>query len=345
MTRDPRALGPRDRAMMTRMGDTATIIGALPPRRTPALEARELTVVADGYELLSSVSLSVDAGELVALIGPSGAGKTTLLRALSGTRALHTGSVLLGSEPIRPRNFGVGYVPSEDLLHDPLTVSEELLFAAALRAPATAEVVDLGETVAAVLADLTLTELAEMRVANLSRGERRRVSCAVELVGQPEVLLLDEPAGGLDAGLERRVMKMLRRLADQGRAVLAATHATASLRLCDRVAVMGSGGVLHCVGSVDDVLASFQVDNVEAVYERLELAAERRPGSEPAPLSLPIHRAERPAPSPSGSPSLAPAPARPALGLARQLEIAAPRRRCAACAISDRWRSCSGRLR
>ena len=304
------------------MEEAVTITGTESPPRAPALEARELTVAAGDRALLHSVSLSIAPGELVALIGPSGAGKTTLLRALSGAGAPYSGSVLLAGEPIGPRNPGVGYVPSDDLLHDQLTVSEELLFAAALRTPAGAHDAELGETVETVLSDLNLTELAGRRVASLSNGERRRTSCGVELVGRPGVLLLDEPAGGLDAGLERRLMRMLRRLADQGRAVLAATHATASLRLCDRVAVLSPGGRLRCVGPVDEILAHFGVDSVEEIYERLDTEAERAAGARLPAGGQAGRRHERPAPA-----------ARAVPGFGRQLGIVAPR--AALCRLRD----------
>jgi ABC-type multidrug transport system ATPase subunit len=240
---------------------------------TAILEASRLCVLTRSRVLLREVSLSLAAGELVALIGPSGAGKTTLLEALSGSGPLDSGIVTLAESSTQQR-YGIGYVPSDDPLHDELTVAEELLFAAALRGPADASADAIEATVSQVLEELALMGKADQRIASLSRGERRRVTLAVELVGQPDVLLLDEPGSGLDAGLERRLMELLRGLADQGRAILAATHATASLGLCHRVAVMGPGGVLQYVGPVDQLLVHFGVDSVDEIYERLEALAE-----------------------------------------------------------------------
>ncbi|HET9073028.1 MAG TPA: ATP-binding cassette domain-containing protein [Solirubrobacteraceae bacterium] len=281
--------------------------------RQAVLEARGLVVRTDARTLLSEVSLSLAPGELVALIGPSGAGKTTLLGALSGAGPLHGGAVALHASGEQQR-YGIGYVPSDDPLHGQLSVREELLFAAALRGPAGLSVEVLEATVAAVLEELSLTERADQRIASLSKGERRRVSLAVELVGQPDVLLLDEPGSGLDAGLERRLMALLRRLADQGRAILAATHATASLRLCDRVAVMGRGGVLQFVGGVEEMLAHFGVDSVDAVYERLEDLADTAAAS---PESTSGRGSELPPERPL--------PLGPAPGFGRQLAIMAER--------------------
>jgi ABC-type multidrug transport system ATPase subunit len=278
--------------------------------RTTVLAATRLSVLTRSKVLLREVSLSLEAGELVALIGPSGAGKTTLLEALAGSGPLDSGVVELSVSSTQQR-YGIGYVTSDDPLHDELTVAEELLFAGALRGAADASTETIEETVRQVVEELGLMDKADQRIASLSRGERRRVSLAMELVGQPDVLLLDEPGSGLDAGLERRLMRLLRGLADQGRAILAATHQTASLRLCHRVAVMGPGGVLQFVGTVDEVLAHFQVDNVDGIYERLEELAERA-GADAVPDPQ-LGALERP--SPVGPPP----------GFARQFGILAER--------------------
>ncbi len=256
------------------------------------LEARDLSVAVADRTLVRSTSLTVAPGELVALIGPSGAGKTTLLRALAGVSAPTAGRVLLGGEPLWRRSTEVAYVPSADLLHDELTVREELEFAAALRS--TSSPAEIAAVVDETIADLRLEGVAESFVATLSTGQRRRVGCGIELVGRPSVMLLDEPAGGLDASLERRLMELLRRLADEGRGVLVTTHATASLAVCDRVAVMGAGGVLRIIGTPDEVLTHFGVRTFAEVYEALTLdEVEALPDlpdvmaapAEPAPLA------------------------------------------------------------
>jgi ABC-type multidrug transport system ATPase subunit len=288
----------------------------------PALEVRELVVAAGGRALVRASSLTLSPGELVALIGPSGAGKTTLLNALAGVVAPYAGAVLLGGEPVNGQAPEVGHVSSDDLLHDQLTVREELIYAAALRSGDLTGDAELEDRVAAVLADLRLVDVAQSRVATLSRGERRRTSCGVELVGSPAILLLDEPAGGLDAGLERRLMELLRRLADGGRGVIAATHATASLALCDRVLVLGPGGVLRFSGSPSDLTGFFGVSTAAAVYERLELDAAQAPAPELLPQpSRPAARGRAPR-------------SRPRPGLVRQLGIVVPR--AVLCRMRDR---------
>ncbi|WP_354698823.1 ABC transporter ATP-binding/permease protein [Paraconexibacter sp. AEG42_29] len=244
------------------------------PLRAPLLIAREVSVEADDRTLVEPVSLALGVGELVAVIGPSGAGKTSLLRALAGPEARTRGSVqLLAGDGTAAG--GIGFVPSDDLLHDELSVFEELLFAARLRAEPGAREAELVARVEGVVSDLDMLEFGETRVASLSKGQRRRTSCAVELVGRPQVLLLDEPAAGLDPGLERRLMVMLRELTGDGRGVLVATHSTASLHLCDTIVAMGPGGTVRYIGPPEGVTGALGVRDLEEAYAALSAPAGR----------------------------------------------------------------------
>ena len=127
----------------------------------------------------------------------------------------------------------------------------------------------------------------------LSRGERKRAEVAVELIVDPEMLLLDEPGTGLDPGLNRRLMRSLRSIADRGRGVCLITHETGSLGLCDRVVVMAPGGSIAFDGPPDDAPEHFEVDDLDAIYEVLEAAPDEADAEtyeesrlERAPLAL-----------------------------------------------------------
>ena len=203
------------------------------------LVARDVEVaLAGGTPILAPVSLEVAPGSLVALMGASGSGKSTVLRVLAGISAPTSGSATWASEDTAATVHALGYVPQRESVHDRLTVREAFGYAASLRLGAGAEIDD---RVAAVIEELGLGSRADTLIRNLSGGERRRAACGLELVGDPPVLLLDEPTSGLDVVLERRLMQLFRRLADHGRAVLVATHATASLDLCDEVIVLEQG--------------------------------------------------------------------------------------------------------
>jgi ABC-type multidrug transport system ATPase subunit len=234
----------------------------------PGLSAVRVAVDIDGRRILQPMSLDVGVGELVGMIGPSGSGKSTLLRVLAGVRDPDEGGVVIGEHWVQSRSTEVGYVPFGTLLHEQLTVREALSYAARLRLGRVGRD-EVDARVQEVIDDLHMQSSAETRVGSLSDGQKRRAACGAELVGRPPVLLLDEPTTGLDVALERRMMRTLRRLADEGRGVLVTTHTTASLDLCDRVAVMASGGILRFVGTPDECRAHFGVTEIADVYDVL----------------------------------------------------------------------------
>ncbi len=249
------------------------------PAAPDVLRADAVGMDVDGRRILHPTSLTVGPGQLVALIGPSGSGKTTLLKALAGVSDPTTGVVRLGDDAVSARSTDVGFLPVGDTVHPQLTVREALEYTAQLRLPTDVRQPERRARIDAVLEELRLTARADTRVGDLSNGERKRAACAVELIAEPAVLLLDEPGSGLDPGLERVLMTTLRRVADQGRGVVVVTHATSSLELCDTVAVMGPGGHLRFEGSPAATLAHFGVPAFDQVYDALG------PAPEPAPLA------------------------------------------------------------
>jgi ABC-type multidrug transport system ATPase subunit len=234
--------------------------------------ARGVTVRIADKVLLRGVDLDVAPGELCAVIGVSGSGKSTLLRVLAGVDRPSAGHVAIDGAPAVQRTHTVGYVPFGDLVHPQLTVREALGYAAALRLPELAA----GARDARVqdaIRELRMEARADHRVGSLSDGERRRVACGNELVGAPRALVLDEPTTGLDPDLQRRLMRFLRELADGGLAVVLSTHATASLDLCDRIAVMAPGGELSFTGTEAEVLEHFGEHTIDGVYADVHTTA------------------------------------------------------------------------
>lgn len=248
------------------------------------LRARRIALhTADQRSLLAHTSLDVRAGELVAIIGPSGSGKSTLLRCLAGVTTPTEGRVMLGGDDVALRRPEIGYVPQSDTVHDLLSPREGLRYAAALRLPDDTSEADLEGAVERALHEVGLQTRGDVRVGSLSGGERKRVAVALELISRPSLLLLDEPTTGLDPGLERRLMRLARKLADEGCGVVVVTHATRSLDLCDRVAVVAPGGRLVFVGAPADAPATFCVQTLDDVYLALD-----------DPDRWPSHRADFP---------------------------------------------------
>ncbi|MGA1262899.1 MAG: ATP-binding cassette domain-containing protein [Prochlorothrix sp.] len=227
---------------------------------------RKVTVKGKSRQILNYVSLPIEPGQLVALVGGSGAGKSTLMKSLLGIEPLEPvpnapqAGVYLNGVNLR-QNFQlyrtqIGYVPQDDIVHYHLRVEEVLKFACQLRLPPDA---DVKEVIAQTLARVQLTHVKDNFVRDLSGGQRKRVSIAVELLADPKLFFLDEPTSGLDPGLDKQMMSLLRRLADEGRTVILVTHATNNIKTCDRLAFMGRGGYLCYYGPPEEVMTFFEM--------------------------------------------------------------------------------------
>src|SRR5207302_10707597 len=121
-----------------------------------------------------------------------------------------------------------------------------------------------------VLEEVEMTERRNLLVSKLSSGQRKRVSIALELLANPGVFFLDEPTSGLDPGLDRKMMALLRRLADQGRTVILVTHATNNINACDYVCFLTQGGRLAYFGPPNEAKTFFEKTDFAEIYSALE---------------------------------------------------------------------------
>jgi ABC-type multidrug transport system ATPase subunit/ABC-type multidrug transport system permease subunit len=230
------------------------------------LQGVNLSFAVGGKPILRRTTLTIPRGEMLALIGPSGSGKSTLLRLLAGVSQPSGGEATVDGEPLAARMSDLGYVPQQDTIHDRLTVREALSCAAILRLPSDTSDQEIAHQVETVSSELSLSGCLDQLILRLSGGQRKRVACGVELIGQPSIFLLDEPTSGLDPPLERQFMQTVRGLADEGRGIVITTHATSSLALCDSLAIMAPGGELVYVGSPEAALQRFGVDHYDELY-------------------------------------------------------------------------------
>ncbi|MDQ2096095.1 MAG: FHA domain-containing protein [Tychonema bourrellyi B0820] len=222
---------------------------------------------------LDRITLAIEPGQFVALVGGSGAGKSTLMRTLLGIEKTTSGVVYLNGDNLR-KNFNIyrnqiGYVPQDDIIHADLQVEEVLNYAAKLRLPPDTNV---KQVVTKTLEDIEMTHRRNALVKELSGGQRKRVSIGVELLADPKLFFLDEPTSGLDPGLDKKMMQLLRKLANQGRTVILVTHATANITMCDRIVFMGRGGRLCYFGPPTVALDFFDVKTGDFadIYNELE---------------------------------------------------------------------------
>ena len=204
------------------------------------IEVTDLRVVRGSREVLPGLSLDVGPG-VTGLLGPSGCGKSTLMRAIVGVQKVRSGTVAILGQPagaklLRDR---VGYVTQAASVYDDLTVTENLrFFARVLGVRGTDEAV--GEAIAAV----DLDSHRDHVVGLLSGGQRSRVSLAVALLADPDVLVLDEPTVGLDPVLRRDLWGLFHRLAGSGKCVLVSSHVMDEAERCDRLLLMREGRII-----------------------------------------------------------------------------------------------------
>ncbi|MCL4261429.1 MAG: FHA domain-containing protein [Anaerolineales bacterium] len=207
------------------------------------IDGRELTWItgksSEPKKILNDISISCNPQEFIALVGGSGAGKSSLMKALSGLRP-PKGKVLVEGDNLY-ENYDayrtmIGYVPQDDILHSDLKVQEALEYSARLRLPPDTTESEIRNRVHDALTKVELTAQRDQVISSLSGGQRKRASIAVELLADPPLFFLDEPTSGLDPGLEKRVMSILRKLADSGKTIILVTHATANINECHQVA-------------------------------------------------------------------------------------------------------------
>jgi len=224
--------------------------------------------------LLNNISISIPPRKFVALVGGSGAGKSTLMDALNGLRPAQQGKVFYNGQDyyhnLAAFSSQIGYVPQEDIVHRDLTVERALYYAAKLRLPRDFTDEQIEQRIKEVLEDVEMTQRRKLLIRKLSGGQRKRVSISLELLANPSLFFLDEPTSGLDPGLDRKMMYLLRKLADKGHTIALVTHATNNINNCDYVCFLAQGGRLAYFGPPDEAKAYFGKNDFAEIYTSLE---------------------------------------------------------------------------
>ncbi|MDE3147815.1 MAG: ABC transporter ATP-binding protein [Acidobacteriota bacterium] len=240
---------------------SATVLDDAQPTRTSdewAVETHGLTKRFGDNVAVNGVDLRVPRGCAFGYLGPNGAGKTTLIRVLLGLTRADAGTMsMLGHEVPRHRDRAlarVGAIVDEPRFHGHLTGRQNLEILAAAREPAARE------RIAGSLDRVGMTQRADDRVAKYSMGMRQRLGVAACLLGDPQLLILDEPMNGLDPAGMLEMRDMIKSLVDEGRTVMLSSHLLDEVeRTCDAVAIVDRGNVIR-QGPIAALLAGSDVD-------------------------------------------------------------------------------------
>jgi len=248
---------------------------------------------------LHGVSFEVEAGAVLALVGPNGAGKTTLMRCVAALDAPLEGTISVAGldtqEDPRGVHAAIGYLPDFFGLYDELSVRRALTYAARSRSVSEA---DTPKAVEQAAARVQLTDRLDARAGELSRGLRQRLAIAQTIVHQPSVLLLDEPAAGLDPEARRSLSDLIVRLAGDGMTIVVSSHILAELEdystrmLMIREGRVAGGGVV-AAGSGQSADAGFAVTftdppkDLRKRLEKLGLTVSRLEGAEAVVAAAP----------------------------------------------------------
>ncbi|MDQ3800197.1 MAG: FHA domain-containing protein [Acidobacteriota bacterium] len=232
-------------------------------------------------KLLDGVSLTIMPNEFVGLLGPSGAGKSTFMDALNGMRPASGGSVLVNNldlyQNLDALKQSIGYVPQDDIIHRELTVYRTLYYVAKLRLSTDVSRSEIDQIVNEVMDVTGLSERRDVPINQLSGGQRKRVSIAVELVTKPSVIYLDEPTSGLDPATEEKIMVLFRQIAESGRTVILTTHAMENVKLFDKIVLLMRGKLVF-YGKPQEALEHVGAKSFKELYDKLEEPIEQRLG-------------------------------------------------------------------
>ena len=217
-----------------------------------------------GETVLRGIDLGVAPGEILGILGPSGAGKTTLIKCLIGTLGLNSGSVSIHG--VTMPNLGmmdrIGYMAQQDALYEDLSGFQNLVFFGRLKGMRRRA----AQTHAHAL--MTLVELSgdeEKKVSHYSGGMKRRLSLAAALIGEPDVIILDEPTVGIDPVLRELFWQEFGRLKAKGRTIIITTHVMDEADKCDRLILLRNGNIIED-GAPEQLKAKTPQGTLEAVF-------------------------------------------------------------------------------
>jgi ABC-2 type transport system ATP-binding protein len=230
---------------------------------TSAIEVRDLVIERGKRRILHGMNCTIPRGSVTGLLGPSGSGKTTLMRAIVGVQIVKSGSITVlgepaGSAPLRRR---VGYLTQAPSVYADLSVRENARYFAALHGLGAADA-------DRAIADVGLAGASRQLVGTLSGGQRSRASLACAIVGEPDLLILDEPTVGQDPVLRDELWQRFHQMAADGATLLVSSHVMDEAARCERLLLIREGRLI-----ADDTPAAVRehagTDDLDEAFLRL----------------------------------------------------------------------------
>lgn len=263
---------------------TESSLKPAPPGGGAEITIRRLSAGYRRRVVLREVSCRIPKGKLTAILGKSGCGKSTLIKVLSGQKRPISGEILVDGAAISYPQWAekhLALVPQFDVVHPELTVRQCIAYAADIRIGTRANGGVKQAVVEKAIRDAGLTRFSGRYVGELSGGQRKRVNIAVEAVGRPEVLLLDEPTTGLDYATEKLIVAGLRRISRQGETVVFVTHSLSTIEAADHVIVLNGseeGSRVAAEGSPQEVRTAIGVESWQELYSQIDSGSREEEG-------------------------------------------------------------------
>lgn len=233
-----------------------------------SVQADKIIVEKDHKRILNELSFTIPTGSVTGLIGPSGSGKTTLMRSIVGVQVIKSGSLKILNEKVGSARLRkkLGYVTQSPAIYGDLTVEQNLRYFGVLVGARKAQVNK-------VIEQVQLDAQRRNLVKNLSGGQQARVSLGIALLGDPRLLVLDEPTVGLDPLLRRDLWSLFRDLAAQGKTLLVSSHVMDEAERCTQLLLMRNGELLW-KDTRESLLQKTKASSVEAAFIDMVTAKE-----------------------------------------------------------------------
>ena len=224
-------------------------------------------------QVLNNINIELSSGEILGFIGPSGSGKTTTIKCLMGMEKLDGGQATLFNQTIPNRKVlnDIGYMGQSDALYESLSARENLEFFGNLKG---IKGKVLKNAISETMNLVNLEQELDQIVSTFSGGMKRRLSLAITLLSNPDLIILDEPTVGIDPSLRKDIWKQLNHLTRNNKSVIVTTHVMSEAERCDYIGLIVDGQ-LFTMGTPETLKAKFEVDSIEEVFIKAEKKVEQ----------------------------------------------------------------------